>query len=182
MKIFRESIITFDKNLKINLIILSLMCINVTAISEKNMSLMLIIEEIPKPTSQSFKDCYFEVEATQWNCFWDASKIWQLDLETLLREHPKDKKTCCAFHDACNCMNIFIKNNDFCKDNHDYNGYFDQIVDLYAKNQTCLSANVGRNSSTCGSATNLFVNNINYIFYFIISFLVIINSFHLNFM
>jgi hypothetical protein len=114
---------------------------------------MLIIDEIPKPTSESFKICYFEAMASQWSCFWDASKIWQVNLKILLQERPKSKKACCAFHDACNCMKTFVKNNDFCKSNHDYDAYLNAMVDLYAKAESCLFANVGRNSTACIAAT-----------------------------
>ncbi len=179
MKIFRKSIVTLDKNLKMNLIIVSLMCINVTAISGMNMPL---IDEITTHTSESFIICYNEVMASKWSCFWDASKVWQVDLGKLLREPPNKKEECCAFHDACNCMDTFVKNNDYCKPNDEYNNYFNKIVDLYAKNQSCIDANVGRNSTTCGASTNLLVNNINYIFYFITCFLLIINLFHSNLM
>jgi hypothetical protein len=180
MKIFTKSIITFDKNLKIYLIISSLMYINVIAIHKTNMSL---IDELAKPTSESFKKCDYEVMASQWSCFQDASKKWQVNLETLLQDPPKNKKYCCAFHNACNCMKTFTKLNDFCKYNEEYKTYFNTIVDLYAKDEKCLSENVAPDSFACSAATNLLVNyKINYIFYFIISFLLIINSFHSNFM
>jgi len=160
------------------------MYINVIAALETNMSL---IDEIPKPTSKYFEMGNFGAKASQWSCFTDASKKWQVDLEILLQEHPKSKKACCAFQNACECMKTSAKYNDYilwqkyCKDDSDYKNYFKQIEDIYAETQDCKLANVGPESFVCSAATNLLVNNkINYIFCFIISFLLTINSFHLN--
>lgn len=111
-------------------------------------------DEISKPTSSEFADCEYNLMATEWSCFSDASKIWQY--EEIRMRAPNNDRECCAVRHAFECITSKLLVEDHCDNDgkRDYQTYLNERIDKFKENGCKID------SVMCSSALHLFTNNL----------------------
>lgn len=134
------------------------------------------IEEVAKPTSEAFRNCSFKVLASEWSCLSDASKEWQVELEEITVSAPNNRKKCCAFWQASECIQLKVNQACVQEGKQSYLKYHHDLIDYYGDKGCKI---FGENYTICNSSNPLHqFNSKHFLIYFVMFVILICHLFN----